>query len=239
MNLDKIAREYHLKPQSDMFIENICQEYELRWVKKTIRKGSKVLELGFGDGVTFRNLAHYCELSVVDGSQLMTEKAESVAVEIGASSRIIESYFETFAPTDKYDYIFASHVLEHVDHPDLVMQRMKTWLNPNGLAIVIVPNAQSVHRRLAVLMEMQPELDTLSKRDLIVGHQRVYSLQDLFSLCSDTGWKINESRGFFMKPFSNSQLENFDPTLIKALCQVSDEIPPELCANLALVISPE
>ena len=238
MDLEKIARDYHLAPQSDMFIENICQQFELNWVKKHIRSGDRVLELGFGDGITFRNLSAYCELSVVDGSKLIVNEARKVAQEIGSNSSIYESYFENFEIAEKYDLVFASHVLEHVDNPDLIMDKMRTWLKPEGIAIIIVPNAQSIHRRLAVNLGLQPELDTLSKRDLLVGHQRVYTLTQLSALCDKKNWRVREVRGFFMKFLSNSQMVDFEETLVEALCTISDEIPPELCANLALVVSP-
>ena len=239
MDLEKIAREYHLAPQADMFIENICQEYELDWVKKNIDFGSKVLELGFGDGVTFRHLSGHCELSVVDGSTLIVSEARRVAQEIGSQSKIHESFFENFEIEEKYDIVFASHVLEHVDNPNLIMDKMRSWLKPDGIAIIIVPNAQSVHRRLAVNMGLQPELDSLSKRDLLVGHQRVYTLSQLISLCDKKNWKVREVRGFFIKPLSNSQMIDFEEILIRALCNISEELSPELCANLALVVTPK
>lgn len=239
MDLNKIAREYHLAPQADMFIENICQEYELEWVRKKIGVGSKVLELGFGDGVTFRNLSGYCDLTVVDGSSLIVEEARKVAQEIGSKSRIYESYFEDFEVDEKYDVVFASHVLEHVNDPQVIMHRMRSWLKPDGIAIIIVPNAQSIHRRLAVRMGLQPKLDTLSNRDLLVGHQRVYTVAQLVSLCDENEWNIREVRGFFMKPLSNSQMVDYSEELIRALCSISEETPAELCANLALVVSPK
>ena len=90
-DLERIARDYHLAPQGDMFIENLCQEFELEWVRSRIFPNSKVLELGFGDGVTFRNLANYCELSMVDGSHLIISEARKVKSEIGAEAKIYES----------------------------------------------------------------------------------------------------------------------------------------------------
>ena len=239
MNLDDIANEYHLKPQPDMFIENLCQEYELEWIKEIIPEGSKVLELGYGDGITFRSLVEYCELSVVDGSKLIIEEARRVAGKLGVTAQIHESFFEDFNPKEKYDFVFASHVLEHVEDPLQNLIKMKTWLKENGKAIIIVPNAQSLHRRLAVLMNLQPTLDTLSERDHKVGHLRVFDKQTLEGLLKNNGWNIEILRGFFLKPLANSQMLNFDSKLINALCNISDELSAEMCANLALVVQPE
>jgi 2-polyprenyl-3-methyl-5-hydroxy-6-metoxy-1,4-benzoquinol methylase len=236
INLEKIAQEYHLASHSDMFIENICQEYELTWVKKLIPKGSKVLELGFGDGITFRALAHYCDLSVVEGSQLIVKRAQEVAAELNVDTKIYESFFETFVSEEKFDFVFASHVLEHVLDPKQILEKMNDWLKSDGKGIIIVPNSESIHRRLAVLMGLQPELDTLSPRDNLVGHLRVFNLKELESLLISNNWQILEKRGFFFKPLSNSQMESYDPLLIQSLCEVSSQLPPEQCANLALVV---
>jgi 2-polyprenyl-3-methyl-5-hydroxy-6-metoxy-1,4-benzoquinol methylase len=237
INLEKIAQEYHLASQSDMFIENICQEYELTWVKKLIPQGSKVLELGFGDGITFRSLAHYCDLSVVEGSQLIVKRAQEVAGELNVNTKIYQNFFETFVSEEKFDFVFASHVLEHVLDPKQILEKMSEWLKPNGKGIIIVPNSESIHRRLAVLMGLQPKLDTLSPRDNLVGHLRVFNLSELESLLISSGWQILEKRGFFFKPLSNSQMEGFDPSLIQSLCDISSQLPPEQCANLAVVVS--
>ena len=236
-DLDRIAKEYHLAPQNDMFIENICQEFELEWVKSKIQPNSKVLELGFGDGVTFRNLAPYCELSVVDGSKLIISEAKKVKEEIGTESKIYESYFENFEPGTTYDCIFASHVLEHVVNPDLIISKLDEWLKPNGTVIIIVPNSESLHRRLATLMGIQERLESLSERDHLVGHLRVFNLAELENLLKQHGWNIEERRGFFLKPLANSQMINFDRKLVRAMCEISDELPPEFCANIALIVS--
>ena len=236
-DLDRIAKEYHLAPQSDMFIENICQEFELDWVKSRIQPNSSVLELGFGDGITFRNLAHYCKLSVVDGSKLIINEARKVNEEVGANAKIYESYFEDFEPESTYDCIFASHVLEHVTNPDLIISKIDQWLKPEGTAIIIVPNSESLHRRLATRMGLQPRLDSLSDRDHLVGHLRVFNLAELENLLKQNGWSIQERRGFFLKPLANSQMINFDKKLVRAMCEISDELPAQLCANIALVVS--
>lgn len=236
IDLEKIAREYHLAPQSDMFIENKCQDFELAWVRKIIPPFSKVLELGYGDGITFRNLSEYCDLTVVDGSELIVSKARETAQELGLQSKIYHSYFETFDTEEKFDFVFASHVMEHVEDPSLVVMRLEDWLKPGGKALIIVPNAESIHRRLAVLLGLQPELETLSARDKLVGHLRVFRLDELRALFASPKWIIEMERGFFLKPLANFQLEKFDQDIIGALCELSNELDVRLCANIALVV---
>ena len=86
-------------------------------------------------------------------------------------------------------------------------------------------------------MGIQPQFDTLSARDHLVGHLRVFNLVNLEKLLQNGGWDIIERRGFFLKPLANSQMLNFDKGLIRAMCEISDELPPEFCANIAIVVS--
>ena len=234
--LESIATNYHLKAAPDMFIERICQEFELNWLKKVIASNAKVLELGYGDGVTFEILAPQVDLTVVEGSRKIYEHAIAEASKKGLAGKIVLSYFENYDPSENYDYVFASHVLEHVDDPFTILERIKGWLSPGGVCIIIVPNKESIHRRVAVRMGLQDELDSLSPRDHAVGHLRVYSVSTMSELVTKAGMQILEVKGFFLKPLANSQLLGLEPSVIAGLCEVSNEIPPEYCANIAFVV---
>ena len=115
------------------------------------------------------------------------------------------------------------------------MNKIKSWLSPGGICIIIVPNMESIHRRIAVKMGIQEHLDTLSPRDHIVGHLRVYSVKTMSKLISEIGMNLLEVHGFFLKPFANSQLLGLDPSIILGLCELSQELPPEMCANIAFL----
>src|SRR5437899_6862993 len=110
--------------------------------------------------------------------------------------------------------ILASHVLEHVDDPQSILRLTSSWLTETGKIIIVVPNRNSLHRQLAVIMGLQPELDTLSKRDLMVGHQRVYSLQSLEQDIDQAGLRLVDSSGFFLKVLPNSMMLDYSRELL-------------------------
>jgi hypothetical protein len=114
------------------------------------------------------------------------------------------------------------------------LKKMKGWLNINGKIIVIVPNKESIHRQLAVIMGLQSELDSLSDRDLLVGHQRVYSMDTLSKDFTEAGLIINEKSGFFLKVLPNSMMLNYSSDLINALNLISSRLPSNLLANIAI-----
>jgi hypothetical protein len=116
---------------------------------------------------------------------------------------------------------------------------MKEWVRPGGRILIIVPNSESIHRRLAVLMNLQPRLDSLGPRDHLVGHQRVYSLNELRSDIEAAGMKLDSTRGFFFKPLPNSMMLEFSPELIDAMNRIATDMPPEWLANLAVTATTE
>lgn len=236
LNLEKIAENYHLKNNvPDMFIENICQEFEFEWIKKEIQETDKILDLGYGDGLFLNFLKNHKDLTIVEGSKKLCDKAAEQSHLLDSNAQIIYSYFEEFTPDRKYDVIIASHVLEHVEDPEILLRKAKDWLEPKGKLIIIVPNAESFHRKLGVVLNLQKKLDDLSPRDHAVGHLRVYTLSSLKDLVRHSGFEVSKERGFFLKVLSNAQMLDLEPIVIEGLCTLSTELPPNYGANIGIV----
>jgi 2-polyprenyl-3-methyl-5-hydroxy-6-metoxy-1,4-benzoquinol methylase len=238
--LETIALNYHAGNLEDMWIEKAGQDFEWPWIQSHINDSSKVLDLGYGDGHSFYNLRAIAEeknltITLVEGAPSLVEGARSEATN---RIEVIHDFFETYSARRGFDVIIASHVLEHVDSPVQLLKHLATLLSPTGVMVGIVPNRESIHRRLAVKMGIQPELDTLSPRDIIVGHQRVYSIDTLQHDFSSAGWTMVDLKGYFLKPFSNSQLIPLGEKVIQSLLEISGELPAQICANLGFVATP-
>ncbi|MFK8137248.1 MAG: class I SAM-dependent methyltransferase [Bdellovibrionales bacterium] len=229
--LDQIAKNYHLnEDQRDMFIEHAAQDFACSWISKNITKTDKVLELGYGDGIVTSKLKSFGDsYTVIEGSPNIAEQAKNEHPEI----EVVCSLFEDFKSTLKYDKIIAGHVLEHVDNPIEILLKIKSWMHESSEIIVIVPNANSIHRQLAVLMGLQEKLDTLSKRDHLVGHQRVYTPESLEADIQASGLKTLERSGFFLKSLPNSMMLDYSEDLIKAMNSISEQMPFQILSNLA------
>ena len=167
-------------------------------------------------------------VTLLEGAQSLVEK---VREEYGDRVQIHHSLFEEFETEGTFDYVIATYVLEHVDDPVSV----KSWLKPSGRLVVIVPNKESLHRQLAVRMNLQPATDTLSDRDKKVGHQRVYSFETLAKDLDQAGFEMVERKGFFLKVLPNSMMLDFSENLIKALNEVADLVSDHLLANIGAV----
>ena len=232
-NLNKIALNYHSSEFKDKFIEDESQVYTLNWIRSILSEGDSILEMGYGEGIVTNFLSELnINLDVIEGAELLIDKARIRHKDI----TFIHSMFENFAPNKKYDVIICTHVLEHVDDPIVILNLMHGWLKDDGKIILIVPNAESIHRQLSVIMGIQENLDDLSQRDLIVGHQRVYSPNLLEKHIKNANLKIHIKRGFFLKTLPNSMMIKFDIKLIRSLNKISENIPIKLLVNLAYVV---
>ena len=232
-DLDKIADEYHLNVNvSDKFIEDIAQRHFCNWLKERFDGSRKCLELGYGEGITAKELSsHFSNYTIVEGSEKLVELAKQECPE----AKLDKGLFEEYAPAEKFDLILALHVLEHVDNPAEILGQIKKWLNDEGSLVVLVPNRNSMHRQFALGMGLISKLDELSDRDLQVGHQRVYDLADLKQDLVNEEFVVVDEAGFFLKALPNSMMIDFNSKLIEQFNLISDSISPELLANICVV----
>ena len=144
---------------------------------------------------------------------------------------------ENFATDIKYDTIIMSHVLEHIADPVLVLKKIHALLKTDGIFLVSVPNAKSLHRMVAVTMGLLTSEYNLNERDHELGHYRVYDMEILKSYLVKAGFIINYSGGYFLKPLSNSQIEqNWNQKMIEGFYKVGDQFQ-EYCAEIFAVCS--
>jgi len=208
----------------DQFIERIMQSYEADWIHRNTVKGERILDLGYGDGIVCKTLhAGGRDVTVVDGSSEYQRQAAEAGI------RFNLSLFEHFKPPYEYDTVIASFVLEHVADPVALLMRARDWADR---LIVVIGNANSYHRQLAVKMGLQPALHTLSERDKKVGHYRVYDLQSITNALAESGWMRVRKKSLMFKPLPNSMMTGFSPELIHAMCQIP--VPVECAANIII-----
>ena len=214
---------------------DICSLEQLLELAQLVRHPAPILEMGFGTGLMLRELTkrHGLRIDLVEGSSALCDQARRLYG--GGGMEGYHSYFETFRCARTYDHILCMHVLEHVDDPVQVLRQMAMALNPGGRIIMLVPNAQSLHRRLALHMKLQESLYTLSPRDHLVGHQRVFDPQSLKDCAEQAGLAFERSFGFGLKTLPYSMMEGWSDDLIRACVRISAEVPSELLGNIGLI----
>ena len=231
--LERIAQEY---TQPDM--GGLVNKRILSMIVDDVMPfitGPQVLEMGVGeDEWTARILEKIGHTNIVDASgtllQLSRDKYKNAIT-------TYESLFENFSPPEKFDTIIASYILEHVEDPVQVLSRAASWLADSGSLIAIVPNAGSLHRRLAVSMGMQKHVSDLGETDIRVGHRRVYDIDSLDQDLRDAGYEIKMKRGFFIKLLPQAMMTGFSEEMLQGLMALSKELPIEYATSIAFFCS--
>jgi 2-polyprenyl-3-methyl-5-hydroxy-6-metoxy-1,4-benzoquinol methylase len=237
--LDAYADEYYLNDAvSDVDIEEMGQQRSLGRTLAALHLDQlpgigRVLEMGYGTGlVTSELLARGVDIEVVEGSPQL---ARAAADKHAAAGLVVHTaMFEDFVPDQPYDAILALHIAEHVADPVALFRQIRSWLRPGGAVVVMVPNAESLHRKLAVRMGLQDKLDDLSGRDKLVGHLRVFDFSTLTADLVKAGFRVTEQFGYQLKTVPNSMMLDWPDSLIAALIDISPEIPPALLANIGV-----
>ncbi|MBI2426792.1 MAG: class I SAM-dependent methyltransferase [Candidatus Kerfeldbacteria bacterium] len=188
-------------------------------------RGKICLELGCADGQGTKHLLSYFDhVTAVDGSASSIKALQERYKNPKLSA--VTSLFEAFETDVKYDTIVMEHILEHVEHPIEILRRSQKWLNRDGVILVDVPNARSLHRQAGVHMGLLKKCTDLNKADLSIGHRRVYTLETLQKDIEKSGLCVLETGGFFIKPLSNKQIEDsWSEALIDAYYTLGAEYP--------------
>jgi 2-polyprenyl-3-methyl-5-hydroxy-6-metoxy-1,4-benzoquinol methylase len=200
---------------------------------KPFFKGKTCMELGPATGyMTKFLLEDFQELTAVEGSLDLLEQ-------IPAHERLrkVHSLFEQYNPGKKFDTIIMSHVLEHIESPVPLLQRIKEWMHKESVFILAVPNAKSFHRLAAVKMGMLKTEYEMNDRDSALGHYRVYDMSTLIRDAKAAGLSIKHEGGILLKFLSNNQIEKFiDNNVLDAYFQLSDQFK-ENSAEIFIVLS--
>lgn len=167
--LESVVKSYVL---SDSPQDRLIKSLAVRSFLPFLEKNKNALEFGCCDGfMTSLIAAQVDQLTVVDGSQTFIEMAKK---NVPQRVEFVHSLFETFSPQSRYDYIFATYVLEHVGNSVEFLKMASSLLTDNGLIFIVVPNARALSRQLARHMGLIDDLFALTSNDVNHGHRRVY-----------------------------------------------------------------
>jgi 2-polyprenyl-3-methyl-5-hydroxy-6-metoxy-1,4-benzoquinol methylase len=227
--LERIAQEYQHPDPGRMVDRRFLDwtvERLLPWID-----GPDVLELGFGDDQwTSKILARFGRTHIVDAAGNLLDLARA---KYGPRVTTYHSLFEEFTPDKRFDSIVASYVLEHVEDPVEVLTKAATWLRPKGRILIVVPHADSLHRRLAVCMGLQRTTDVLGPTDRQMGHRRVHTIARMEDEIRRSGLTVVRRRGTLLKPLPQGMMANFSAAMLEGFMKLGDETPIEYASSIA------
>lgn len=235
MKKDLNAVSFEYRPNAATEIENklILNWYPHRMIAR-FGHARSLLELGLGHGYTARIFADACDRHVVvEGSSVVIEQFRKNTPEF--RGEIIEAFFEDYAPQESFDVIVMGFILEHVDDPDFILERYRSFLTLRGKLYVAVPNAKSLNRRLGLELGLIDDIYGLNANDIALGHQRQYCRDTLKRAVERAGYRVTHEEGIYLKPLPLSVLKtlgDFEANL-QAMLRVGIEFP-DLCVGLLM-----
>lgn len=213
------ASRWYLEQQLD--VDKLLIEYRYRTIRRFMR-GPSGLELGSAEGQMTRFLYKDFErLTVVEGAKELLD-----AMPAFPNVQKVHTLFEDFEPGERFDTVILEHILEHVEHPEGILVRARSWVAADGRLIAGVPNANSIHRLVGVKMGLLSHQTDLNARDIAQGHRRVYTPDAFKAELSAAGLRVVAFGGVFLKPLSNQQIQDhWPPELKEAFFQLGKDFP--------------
>lgn len=198
-----------------------------------------VLELGsFKGDFTKRLFPYFNDITCVEASN------EAIAVakkEFDDKVNFVNALFEEVSLPRKYDNVILTHVLEHLDDPCFVLQRINNeWLNDNGRFFLVCPNANAPSRQIAVKMGLISHNSAITRAEAEHGHRITYTLDTLERDAKKAGLKVIYRTGIFFKALANFQWDRLLNTDIISKqylegCYELGHQYPDLCSSIMLV----
>ena len=217
---------------------DVMHPYMIRSFRPFLKAGS-VLELGSFKGDFTRRLQHYFQdITCVEAAD------EAIAVArkaLGQGVQFHNALFEQVVLPRRYDHIVMTHVLEHLDDPVAVLQRVnREWLAPQGRFFLVCPNANAPSRQIAVKMGLISHNAAVTAAEAQHGHRCTYSIDTLERDVVAAGLKVVHRSGIFFKALANFQWDRLLQTDIVSQayldgCYQLGQQYPDLCASIFLV----
>ncbi len=146
-----------------------------------VKPNSRVLDIGCSAGIIGKELKNKgCYVIGIDINQTVEDDVYDLFIQ----ADIETSEFNNYKP---FDYILMGDVLEHLNHPDKVLQKAKRWLNPDGSIIISVPNVANWRIRIDLLCGNfnYTESGIMNKT-----HKKFFTKKTIVDLIESTGFDI-------------------------------------------------
>ena len=208
--LDRDLRDYSLQ-YKELPFEPIQIGYRRKKVLEEIAAVSprSLLEVGCGNLPLFMDFTEASGINhiVVEPTQQFVENARASS-EHRKDVNVFHGFIEDFSGKDNFDMVVASCVLHEVPDPKKFLSAIKSICNPETILHINVPNANSLHRLLAVAMGLiKNQADQSATQKLMQQRNEVYDSLSFRAEIVDAGFKIIRSGSLFIKPFTHLQMQ--------------------------------
>lgn len=237
-NFDKELQDNPDRKYAYNFDLDVMHPFMIRSFLPFIRPG-RSLELGSFEGAfTERLLDHVSDITCVEASDVALRRAQN---RLQDRVRFVPGVFEIVQLSGKFDNIFLTHVLEHLDEPVVTLQRINNeWLANDGYLFLVCPNAHAPSRQIAVKMGLITHNAAITPAEREHGHRITYTLDTLERDARAGGLQVVHRSGIFFKALANFQWDRLLNTDIISTaylegCYQLGHVYPDLCSSIFLV----
>lgn len=208
-DLQSYSHEYINQP-----FESYQVEYRKRLVLDILKKNNHktILEVGCGVNPLFDFFTDFELLTILEPSKLFYDKAFDTVTKKNLEGKVevFNNFFEdTIEIVDArtYDIIIISALIHEIGDLNSFFLRLKKLVKPGTIVHIDVPNANSLHRLLAVEMGLIKSQLEMSDFNIQFQQNRVFDLNLLEKLVTDYNFEVIEKGSYFIKPFTHSQMQ--------------------------------
>ena len=124
---------------TDKGVQDLVLTFEswYSYFRPFLDKKKNILDIGSGTGVS-------CILLEKKGYNVTGVDPDPKNAELINSKlkkgKCINSYFEDLKIENKIDVVWLTHVIEHLEQPDILLEKCKEWIGPEGIICIAVPD---------------------------------------------------------------------------------------------------
>jgi 2-polyprenyl-3-methyl-5-hydroxy-6-metoxy-1,4-benzoquinol methylase len=244
-----------------MEYNRIADIKRLQIITKTLTRhlspDAMVLDVGCGNGIISRGVgsAGFNVLGI-DVSEKAIEKARALNTFPNVKFEVISAE-QLVSDGKRYQAVICSEVLEHLNHPEKLLETLHQSLTDDGILIVTVPNGNGPREVLVTKPVIKMERNknfmwkvmTRSKKMLgysgttiqsdadDLTHVQFFSKKDLYQLAADNKFQIVDFKvtNFIDDVFPFSLITRKSKALQKLDASVADRLPHQLAGSFVTV----
>lgn len=237
---NKRALAYQSAYMADYGFERTMVQYRRKLVLERLERyrPTVVVEIGCGSELLYEawlNQGGESEHWVtVEPASQFAEQARAAGL---PNHHVIRDFFEN-AKGDvdallprKPDMVICSGLLHEVPSALGLLAAVTAIMGEDSLLHLNVPNAGSIHRRLAKSMGLISDTKAMSDRNISLLQNRVYDMQSLKADLLGAHLEVIEEGGYLIKPFTHTQMERIVPVIrdqvLDGLYTLGKELPEQ------------
>jgi hypothetical protein len=228
----KIYLEKHLKELSlEAELSKIRREYSIRCIDNNPHES--ILEIGCGIDPLCLHYNNYLDYTIVEPNKVFFNRISSICSlnpRVSIKNCTLEESVSSFK-SKHFDIIIMSSLLHEVQDPSKLLISLHEVADELTLIHLDVPNMFSFHRLLAMEMDLIPSIYEKSDIDKRFNRKNGYTKELLMNILEEHGFRISQYGTYFIKPFSNDQIENIikkgviSPMIISGLEKMVKYLP--------------